>query len=150
VGVERLVAVFARETDLLVEPNCQATTGVWLSAGPVSRLPRTATAAVIGAAVRVALGESRRGVPHPTNWREFSPPVLQAAGVRAWAAQRTAVMCHVQVGPDGLRVSPSRNGGTRGDGRGYHTLGELAADLHAGATDEELGAAVLSALAACR
>src|ERR671937_817085 len=86
VEVERLVAVFAREADLLVEPNCQATTGLWLSAGPVGRLPRTATPAELGAAVRAALSESRRGVPHPTNWGPFSPPVLQAAGVRSWAA----------------------------------------------------------------
>jgi hypothetical protein len=149
--VKRLVGVFARAADFLVEPNFEATTGIWLSAGPVQRLPRSAPPAELGAAVRVALQESRQGVPHPTDWKKFVPPVIEVAGVRSWAAlQRSAAKCHIEAGTDGVKVVPLRNGGTRGDDRGYHSLGDLAVKLPATATDEELGAAVLAALAACR
>src|SRR5262245_37217861 len=140
-SAERLVGVFARATDFLVEPNCLTTTGLWLSAGPVQRLPRTSPPAELGAAVRVALKESRRGVPHPTDWKKFVPPVLEVAGVRSWAAlQRSAAKCDIEAGPDGLKVVPSRNGGTRGDDRGYHSLGDLAVKIPDSATDEDLGA----------
>jgi hypothetical protein len=59
-------------------------------------------------------------------------------------------MCQVEAGSDGLRVLPSRNGGNQGNDRGYHTLEELAADLSDTSSDEELGSAVLFAVAACR
>jgi len=150
VGIERLAAVFAREADLLVEPRCQATTGIWLSAGPVGRLPLPAAPADLGAAVRAALDQSRRGVPHPADWRAFVPPVLEAAGVRSWAAlQKTAALCQIEAGPGGMRMLPFRNGGIRGEDRGYHPLEELAADLPAAASDEQVGAAVRAALTRC-
>jgi hypothetical protein len=55
VEVKRLAAVFARDGDFLVEPNCQTTTGLWLSADPVVLLPRSTSAAELGAAVLTAL-----------------------------------------------------------------------------------------------
>ncbi len=48
VEVKRLAAVFARDSDFLVEPNCQTTTGLWLSADPVVFLPRPTSAAELG------------------------------------------------------------------------------------------------------
>src|SRR5262245_32176979 len=85
-SAERLVGVFAREADFLVEPNSQTTSGVWLSSGPVKFLPRTSPPVELGAAVRAALRESQQGVTHPTDWKKFVPPILQVAGVRSWAA----------------------------------------------------------------
>jgi len=151
VEVARLVAVFARDADLLVEPNCQTVTGLWVSADPVARLTRTVSPAELGAVVRRALAESRRGMPNPTNWREFPSGLLRAAGLRSWnALQRSAARCQIEAGSAAIRVLPSHNGGTRGEGRGYHSLEELAVGVPANATDEELGAAVLSAIAVCR
>jgi hypothetical protein len=142
-----MMAVFAREADFLLEPHCQATTGIWLSAGPALRLPRGASPAELGAAIRACLNESRRGVPHPQDWRKVVPPVLQLAGVRSWAAlQRSAAMCRVEAGPELLRVVPHRNGGTRGNERGYHPLEDQAVTLAPSATDEELGSAVLASI----
>jgi hypothetical protein len=48
VEVKRLAAVFARDSDFLVEPNCQTTTGLWLSADPVVFLPRPTSATELG------------------------------------------------------------------------------------------------------
>ena len=70
--VERLAAVFIREGDFLVEPNCKTTIGLWVSADPVVSLPRTASAVELGAAARWALSASRQGIPHdPGRWRGF-------------------------------------------------------------------------------
>jgi hypothetical protein len=48
VEVKRLAAVFARDSDFLVEPNCQTTTYLWLSADPVEFLPRPTSATELG------------------------------------------------------------------------------------------------------
>jgi hypothetical protein len=150
-AVERVAAVFLREADYLVEPNSRTDTGLWLSADPVTRLPRPVTAAELGSAVRRALATSRQGLPHPANWRRFPSSLLRVARLQSWAAlQRTADRCEVQVSEAGVLAVPCANGGTRGDERGYHSLEEQAVVVPVDGSDEDLGAAVLLALAACR
>jgi hypothetical protein len=150
VEAERLAAVIARDADFLVEPNCQTVAGLWISADSVVRLPRAAPATRLGASVRLALAASRRGESNVTDWRTFPSGLLRSAGVWSWSAlQRSAARCQVETGPTGIRVLLSRNGGTRGEGRGYHLLEELAIGIPTGASDEELVTAVLSAVAAC-
>ena len=41
-------AVFARDSGFLVEPKCQTTTGLWLSADPVVLISRSTSAAELG------------------------------------------------------------------------------------------------------
>jgi hypothetical protein len=149
--VEQIAAVFVREVDFLVEPNVQTVTGLWLSADPVTRLPRAASTAELGAAVRSALTASRRGMPALTNWKKFPSSLLQVAGIRSWnALLRSAARCQVEATRDTIRVLPSRNGGTQGDERGYHSVEELAVTVPASISDEELGASLVSAIAACQ
>jgi hypothetical protein len=151
VQVERLVAVFVRARDFLVEPNARTTDGLWLSADPVSRLPKTASAAELGAAVRSALAASRQNIPRPTDWRSFPSSLLRVAGCRSWnALQRSAARCEVEANASAIRILPSRNGGTQGDDRGYHSIAELALTVPTSASDQEVGAAILSVAAHCQ
>jgi hypothetical protein len=151
VEVERLAEVFVRKDDFLVDPNVRTVTGLWLIADPVVQLPRAASTAELGAAVRSALAASRQDIPHPHDRREFPSSLLRVAGVRSWnALQRSAARCQVETNATAIRVLPSRNGGTRGDDRGYHSLEELAVTLPAAGSDEELGAAVMSVVARCQ
>ena len=143
-----MAAVFARKSDFLFEPNNQTTIGIWLSADPVQLIPRAASQEELGAAARAALAASRRGVPlDPASGRGFPSSLLRVAGVRSWnALQRTAARCQLEGGGSTIRIVPCRNGGTKGDDSGYHSLDELAVAGPAAATDAELGAALLSAL----
>ena len=47
-------------------------------------------------------------------------------------------------------VEPTRNGGVRGDERGYHPLPEHAVRVGAGCSAADLGAAVHAAFERCR
>ncbi len=54
---------------------------------------------------------------------------------------------HVSIEDDGERIllSPSRNGGTRGDAKGFHYLSGRALVLDAPQAPEDLGHALLEA-----
>jgi hypothetical protein len=147
-----MAAVFARKGEFLVEPNCQTTIGLWSSADPVVSLPRSASAAELGTAVRSALAASRRGIAYdPTGWRGFPSSLLRVAGVRSWnALQRSDARCQMERNASTIRILPYRNGGTKGEDSGYRPLEELAVAVSAAASDSELGTAVLSALASCQ
>ena len=149
--VEKLAAVFVRGDDFLIATNWQTEAGFWVSADPVTLLPRSASDSQLGAAVRLALDSSRRGVPNPSDWSEFPSSLLRVANVRSWnALQRAAALCQVEADDAEIRVLPSVNGGTRGDNRGYHSLDELAVVVPVHSSDEELGAVVQSAIGHCR
>jgi hypothetical protein len=77
-------------------------------------------------------------------------PFLQRAKIRSWnALQKSAKNCQVEALNHELRITPSRNGGTAGPDKGYHPIADRATTLPLNCSDEELGAAVLTALSFC-
>ena len=145
--VERLAGVFVRRDDFVIETKCQAEAGFWVSADPVTLLAKSAADAQLGAAVRSALSASCRGIPNPTDWSNFPSSLLRVAKVRSWnALQRSAALCQVEADDAEVHVLPTINGGTRGDNRGYHSLQELAVIVPFDSSDDQLGAAVRSAI----
>jgi len=147
----RVAGVYIRQADFLVEAMSQTVTGLWVGSGPVRGLPRTATAAELGLAIRQALLASQRGVPHPTDWGGVLTELLRVAGIRSWnALQKSAAYCGVEADPNGIHVVPHENGGTRGPNRGYTPITDAAISLPGNATDNVIGDGLLSAIEACR
>src|SRR5713101_6963434 len=150
---DHLAGVYERPEMLLVHAHAKTTAGVYLVEQPAIRLNPSASPQEIGAAVRRALGAFRTGVlnPNPSEWRDLGKPFLAAAGFRSWRALEVgAKMCSVTQKPDGSFIfSITRNGGTRGDKKGFQPFGVPDQHLAAQASEAELGSVVLKALELC-
>lgn len=109
-----------------------------------------ASAADIGAALRSLLTSPPSAVL-PDGWKEnaeLGKQFLTAAGVRSWKQLETdTVHCWIESNGDVVTLTPLRNGGTSGDRKGFQPFGATVVTVPMSATDAELGAAVLEALA---
>ena len=117
---------------------------------PVEVLPLDAAAAELGEAIRRALLAAKEGVAHPTDGKVQLAPLFKAARIKSWnTLQKSAKLCSVEAIDGQLRITPSRNGGTAGDDRGYHPINESAIILPPETSPAELGAALLLAIPHC-
>jgi len=149
----RLAGILLRPEILLVHAYSKTTAGVHLVDEPVLRLNPSADPNEVGAAIRQVLAAYRTGVPHPkqNEWAESGKPFLAAAGFRSWRSlEAGAKSCHVTQKPDGsFSFSIFRNGGTRGEKKGFQPFGVPDRPLKAGPSDTELGLALREALQLC-
>jgi hypothetical protein len=146
----RLAAMYARPKDFVIQPESRTTAGVWIGSEPVQVLANESDIATVALAVRTALAASRDGVAHPTDWKAVLQPLLNGAKIKSWnALQKSAKMVGIEMSDVELRILSSRNGGTSGDDKGYHSLPETAIVLATGCSDEELGSALRQALSLC-
>ncbi len=142
--------VYFRKSHLHLCAMHALTTGLGLAGLPALCVDSTVGDEALGSAVRNVLAGSRDGVAESVDHRAAMREVLAALGVRSWGAlHRTAHMCVVHLTHDGLRLVPTRNGGTTGPGRGFHDLDAAAVLLPATTSDEELGRALRSTRALC-
>ena len=144
------VGVFQRGSQLLLAGDDETEAGFWIATARIRVLPVSTPAAVLGAALHAALAESRVGVPTPrfgTGAPALDAPLWRATGVRSRRAFMAGTrFCVVsQVGSD-LTVTATHNGGSTGNGRGWHPVDAPPRHVPAAAPPEALGAAVLAAL----
>ena len=98
---------------IVVAAERQTTAGVWISDGPVLACepndPMT-----LGQAVLSTLSASRKGTPHPTDWKSIANPVPAAAGAKSYKAFMSSAK-HVAIEAEGSQVifRPSRNLGAK-------------------------------------
>jgi len=146
----RLAAIYARQNDFVIQPESRTTFGVWIGWEPVQVLGRETEMTTVGQAIRDALVASRDGVVHPTDWKAVLQPLFKGAKIKSWnAMQKSAKMVGIEMSDAELRIVPSRNGGTAGDDKGYHSLSEKAIVLAGDCSAEQLGSALSQALELC-
>ena len=99
-----------------------------LSSGkPYASLPFDVDVETLGSAALNALGSSGRTVPHPASWNGLGAARLAAAGVRSEKAFHLGARgIGVERLANLLRLEPTRNGGTKGDAKGFEPLPGLA------------------------
>lgn len=121
--------------------------GVGLDSEPYLALPLEVDATDLGKSVLAALRESGRSVPHPTVWKGLGAARLKAAGVKSERAfQIGSRYVSVELEEGGFLIEPSRNGGTKGDAKGFAPLPGHAIALDADSTADGLGNAIRRAL----
>ena len=140
-------AVYQLKDRILVHPWQQTDTGLGIASEPYVAIPLEADTGKLGASILDVLGESGRTVPHPTVWKGQAAPRLKAAGVKSERAfQDGARYVRVERTHRGFLIEPSRNGGTKGDAKGFEPLPDRVIALNAGASADDLGKAVRMAL----
>lgn len=143
-------AVYELKDRVLIHPWQRTTAGLSMASEPYVSLPLDVDAKSLGTSVLHALEASGRTVPHPTSWRGLEAARLKAAGVKSERAfQLNARSVSVDRAGDSLRIEPSRNGGTRGDTKGFAPLPELSTSLPLNSSVEAIGTAVRASLERC-
>ena len=134
---------------LFIHPVGTTVDGIGIDMPPVHRLDAAADPSDAGRALRESLAASTTRIP-PRFWREqreITKEFLKAAHVRSWRQLQTgAVACWIAERDGVIVLTPLRNGGTRGDSKGFQPFGASDVTVAASATDAELGAAVIEAL----
>src|SRR5688572_21201616 len=140
-------AIYQLKDRILVHPWQETDMGLGIASEPYLALPLEATAAKLGTSVLDALGGSGRTVPHPTAWKGQAAARLKAAGVKSERAfQDGTRYVRVERTQGGFLIEPSRNGGTKGDAKGFAALPSHAIALDAGASADDLGKAIRKGL----
>jgi hypothetical protein len=89
------------------------------------------------------LEASRQGLEYPADPESVEKPLLTSAGVKSWSTfVRNAQHCYVERDEGTLRIVPSV-----ADSGGFRGLKEKTTTLPAGCSPEEVGRALLDALA---
>ena len=135
--------------EILVHPKAFTVDGIGISIPPVYRLAKATARRDVGAAVRDVLFTSPSIVP-PRFWKErkeLERQFLKAAGTRSWRSlEANARSCWIVMQGGSIVLTPLRNGGTRGDAKGFQPFGASDIVLPASSSDEDLGTALIEAL----
>jgi hypothetical protein len=124
--------------------------GLSIASEPYVSLPLDADAKALGDSVLSALSLSGRTVPHPTSWENLGTARLNAAGVKSEKAfQLGARSLNAEREAQGFRIEPSRNGGAKGDTKGFEPLPEFGISLPLTASAATLGAAIRACFERC-
>lgn len=136
---------------ILIHSLARTRDGLWIWSEPWFRVPISASAAEIGQAALESLAGSRLGMPHPRDFKPLTAARLEAASVRSERKFMEAA-AHVGIWQEGevVTLSPSENGGARGDGRGFHSLPALETKLSSKVDAGVLGDAIIEAWRRCR
>jgi hypothetical protein len=144
-----LAGAYLHPDGFILYAQQRTSSGVLVNAAPVVRLPPHAPAADLGTALRTVLASYKEGVPHPKNWSDATQRFLKATGYRSWRAlQDPSRSCWIEASAGAFRITPLKNGGPRGDQKGFQPFGAEAVVAPGDATNEQLGRSLEAALAA--
>ena len=145
-------ACYSYDDSLFLCAICEVRDGPGVQWEPFRRLSSDEADDALGHALAQILERSGRvlDIKNPSDLRDARSKQLRAAGFSSERnLQRRAVFCHVERLVDSVRVTPTHNGGNRGDEKGFHDLEEAAISIPCPATSSELGAALRAALRKC-
>jgi len=124
--------------------------GLGIASEPYLSLPLTIDSDKLGEAVLAALTHSGRVVPHPVSAKGLAAPRLSAAGVKSERAFQTGTRSlSIERTKKSFRIEPSRNGGSKGDAKGFHPLPELSTFLDCDSDATIIGRAVRACFGRC-
>lgn len=117
---------------------------------PVIRMPITASDLQLSDALRTILNASTHDVRLPNQYSDYVRPLYDAAAVKDWLQlQQLAQSVGVNMTEHHIEITPSHNGGIRGDDSGFSPLPELSVRLDIDASDAELAKQVREAFQGC-
>jgi hypothetical protein len=144
--IDRTAAAYLLGSRILLFPQNRTRDGVYVDAPSPIWLASVSEVQEIGNAIISILAAYRDDVPHPTDWKAHGDKVLASAGLRSWAQlHRGTKLCIIEQAGEHLWFRPTRNGGTSGRSRGFHSMDTEPNVALIGEPKSILGAALLLA-----
>ena len=150
----RLAGAYRRANLILIHASARTLPGFLVNSPPWIGLPADARNTEIGEAVRTALAGYRDGDPVPdyrsADWKALRQARHRAAGVTSERAYMTDSAYLSLCEENGiLRITPCRNGGSRGEHKGFQFLPNLELRTQPNPDSEAVGRAVREGWSRC-
>lgn len=117
---------------------------------PVIRMPVSVSDLQFADALRTILGSSMHDVRLPNQYSDYARPLYEATGVDNWLQLQTlAQSVGLNLSANHIDITPSHNGGTRGDDSGFSPLFEMSVRVDVDVPDADLARVVRDAFHAC-
>lgn len=146
-------SVYEMPFGYIIHPESRTVDGIWVFHGPVERLSNEVGVSALGSSVFNALSVSCVDIPNPEDWKAFNneaKTLLNEQGVSSFMAiHKSGRLVSAKSDGEHICLTPTKNGGTSGDDRGYHDLSEIAISVSCFCTAAELGRAIKCALTLC-
>jgi len=139
--------IYQLKDRIFIHPWQLTETGLGMGTDPYVSLPFEVEPVDLGKAALDALKQSGRTIPHPTEWKAQGAARLKAAGVKTEKAFQTkaSYVC-LELRGGQILVDPSRNGGTKGDSKGFEAIAGFTIPVEADAPAVDLGNAICKGL----
>ncbi len=128
---------------ILLQAMSLTESGVWIADGHVLTIPADDRSG-LAEGIKTSLDASRAGVAHPSQseWKSIQQPMLQAAGVRTWAAlgKKAKAVGMTSAGEDVAFIPTVHFRAHGGHASDEHTI-------HRRMDDPDLGSGLLDAFA---
>lgn len=106
--------IYLRKGKYLIHASSRTIDGVWIVWQPTFALTEDESAEYLGRKIVAALDGSRSNVPHPSDWKSLSRPLLELGGVKSWATFcKSCVSAEVEEEGGRVAVVPTRNRGPK-------------------------------------
>ena len=149
-GGERYAGVYLTPEAVLPHAFKKARAGFLYGSPPVVVLRPDAPPAALGRALRGVLDAYVPNEPDPDDWKAARAEFLKATTFRSWKAlEGGAKLCNVCEDRGRIVLTPTRNGGSRGDEKGFAPFSADPVSVPSDADEETVGRAVLEALSRC-
>ena len=127
---------------IYLHPHRKTTEGVWILSLPV--LTTSEQDQQLGNKLMSTLAKSTENAPHPKSWKGIDDPLIEAAGVRTFAAfAKAARVVFVVLDSDDVAFVPTRNGPK---GSFIHLNEKI---IHSDQSGGNLASALVEAFASC-
>ncbi len=126
--------------------------GFWVNCAPWIVIPITATEARIGQAVIDALAQSKCGVPvpEPSELKKLKAARLKAAGIQSERRfMNGALLVSIHRLNETIKFCPTKNGGTRGDQKGFEELPDNEIEIQADSDIAQIGKTLVEVWRLC-
>ncbi|MBW2736497.1 MAG: CdiI family contact-dependent growth inhibition immunity protein [Deltaproteobacteria bacterium] len=124
--------------------------GYYVAAPPHHGFPQEIKVSELGAAIVQALTAHNPAVPNDAVPSTAMKPVLRALGARSQKElQAEGKHCWIENNAHGIAITPTHNGGHRGDQRGFTPLEDRVICLSLAVSDALLGQALQDAFERC-
>lgn len=145
---DRAAGVYLHNDVLILNALNRLPGGGLFSTMPVIRLPISTSKSDIGQALKKTLDSYRANVEIPIDRKNHEKLLLKEMGFKSWSALHTssARSCWISESSAKITFTPLRNGGNKGDKKGFQPFGANEIAVLIKCEDSELGDALLQAL----
>ena len=139
---------------IVVHSYSKTKTGILRTSEPCIVLKNNVSNLEIGEGIQVAKKGYKTGVPdmvrYSNSWAEVDKPIFKACNLKSWKKiQELSSHCYIEFCENEIVFTPTRNGGTKGDTKGFHPIEEKRKKLNLNANLDEIGKTLIDCFNLC-
>jgi hypothetical protein len=148
--VRKSAGAYLLEDRIIVHSILIYKSGLAIASEPVLSAKLRDDSLEIGNLLLMALGSAETDITDPDKYEGNIKPVLNVAGVRSIKElHEQAMYCVIEQDETGYIITPTHNGGTRGNSKGFQFLPVEAFSLSSTCKPDELGSSLFGAFKKC-